>query len=590
MQSKSFRYQTATSSNPIAAKPPQSPQPSAVLLPFAAPRGYAENVAAVVDSVARKLVAVTGEGFSPYSASWKSGFVALQRTATLRYSVPISGRLYAKHGTTVPTRLSVFDKLPAEDPSAFPAQLPTAETAIELLRAVERAGAAFRRFKAETAAPVIARAAIVKPAPSPSPVAAKPERSEIIELSYEYLDRTEATEEETDGVYLSCRLDAIAIEGAKPHPSPLVQSAEMASVRLPKPSYRPRLPRFVIEDGILSGAQLESVVYAGEAHSAYLAGCFALSEKGDFIARVSEDDTKARRYRRGWYLGDGTGCGKGRQVAGILLDNFLQGRRRAVWVSKSDKLLEDAKRDWKALGGNPDQIVPQWKFRQGDALELPEGIVFTTYATLRSAERAGKKSRLEQITDWLGDKFDGCVMFDEAHAMANAASSAGKRGVKQASQQGLCGLKLQYALPEARVVYVSATGATSVHNLAYAERLGLRGTADMPFDDRNDFIARMEQGGVAAMEVIARDLKATGLYIARSLSYEGVEYKFLEHKLTEEQIRTYDAYAEAFKIIHRNIEEALKAANVSSPEGKTRNAAAKSAARSAFESVSSTIC
>lgn len=37
----------------------------------------------------------------------------------------------------------------------------------------------------------------------------------------------------------------------------------------------------------------------------------------------------AVRFRRGWFLGDGTGAGKGRQVAGVLLDNWLKGRRRA---------------------------------------------------------------------------------------------------------------------------------------------------------------------------------------------------------------------------------------------------------------------
>ena len=50
-------------------------------------------------------------------------------------------------------------------------------------------------------------------------------------------------------------------------------------------------------------------------------------------------------------LGDGTGCGKGRQVAAAVLDQWLRGRRRALWLSQSDKLLEDARRDWAALGG-----------------------------------------------------------------------------------------------------------------------------------------------------------------------------------------------------------------------------------------------
>ena len=48
------------------------------------------------------------------------------------------------------------------------------------------------------------------------------------------------------------------------------------------------------------------------------------------------------RFRRGWMLGDGTGAGKGRQVAAIMLDNWLRGRSRALWLSQSDKLVEDA--------------------------------------------------------------------------------------------------------------------------------------------------------------------------------------------------------------------------------------------------------
>ena len=83
--------------------------------------------------------------------------------------------------------------------------------------------------------------------------------------------------------------------------------------------------------------------------------------------------------------------------------------------------------------------------------------------------------------------------------------------------------------------------------------------------------------------MLARDLKALGLYAARSLSYEGVEYELVEHALTPEQIRIYDAYAGAFQIIHNNLDAALQAANVTGERG-TLNAQAKSAARSAFES------
>src|SRR6202030_2018205 len=151
------------------------------------------------------------------------------------------------------------------------------------------------------------------------------------------------------------------------------------------------------------------------------------------------------------------------------------------------------------------------------------------------------------------------------------------------SQQGRAGLRLQHALPNTRVLYVSATGATMVHNLAYAQRLGLWGGEDFPFATRAEFVQAIEAGGVAAMEVLARDLKSLGLYAARSLSYEGVEYELVEHALSPEQIRIYDAYAGAFQVIHNNLDAAMQAANVTGEHG-TLNAQAKSAARSAFES------
>jgi hypothetical protein len=183
----------------------------------------------------------------------------------------------------------------------------------------------------------------------------------------------------------------------------------------------------------------------------------------------------------------------------------------------------------------------------------------------------------------LGSDFDGVIIFDESHAMQNAAGGKGERGDVAASQQGRAGLRLQHALPNARVVYVSATGATTVHNLAYAQRLGLWGGEDFPFSTRAEFVEAIEDGGVAAMEVLARDLRSLGLYTARSLSYDDVEYELVEHQLTPEQTGIYDAYAGAFTVIHNNLNAAMQAANITGDDG-TLNRQAKSAARSAFES------
>jgi hypothetical protein len=156
-------------------------------------------------------------------------------------------------------------------------------------------------------------------------------------------------------------------------------------------------------------------------------------------------------------------------------------------------------------------------------------------------------------------------------------------GQKQGSLQGIAGVLLQNTLPRARVLYASATGASDVNNLAYAVRLGLWGPGTA-FANREQFISEIRDGGIAAMELVARDLKASGLYLARALSFAGIEYDILRHDLSLEQIAIYDTYCEAWTIIHQNLEAALELTGiVDGLENKTLNSGAKAAARSRFE-------
>lgn len=571
----------------IASLRAEDPRPSVLLInpPFSMSLGRgvdrnaaARHLASALNRLERggRAVAIMPDWFAPGPRTEQVFRTTLDGMRVVQ-SLRLDRGAYAKHGTSVAVRIYVIDKLPgsltcvtinrvtpADLLDAIPMVPPRAILAPADRPASPRSSklSLFRSVKSTRPRPVIVRA---------------PQRNEVADIGYTVLDEP-APAGEQQGVYSSYRPSRLMFTDAGEHPTMLVESAAMASINAPKPAYVPRLPEQIVARKLLSAAQLETVVYAGDAWSRELPGRFVVDPKSVQLTETADGDS----YRYGFFLGDGTGAGKGRQAAACIMDQWLRGKRRHIWISKNATLLEDARRDWTALGGLSADIIElaAWKINQ--PISSPEGILFVPYGTLRSARV--DETRLDQIIAWAGADFEGVIVLDEAHELGGVAGGEGTMGRKDGSLQGIAGVMLQNRLPKSRVLYASATGASDINNLAYAVRLGLWGPGTA-FANREKFITEIREGGIAAMELVARDLKASGLYLSRALSFAGVEYDILQHDLSPDQIDVYDQYSEAWSIIHRNMEEALEITGiVDAIEDATLNSQAKAAARSRFES------
>jgi predicted RNA methylase len=144
-----------------------------------------------------RLVAITQASLAADSPAWREDFIRLQERGTVVFSAAIDGAVYARHGTTVETRLTVIDKRAAEDPTAFPASPGTAPDTATLLRWVTesvppRLPIAGSAAKAARPLPVGARNG--RPQPRIAWVPSRPSApspatdGEVVELAYETVD------------------------------------------------------------------------------------------------------------------------------------------------------------------------------------------------------------------------------------------------------------------------------------------------------------------------------------------------------------------------------------------------------------------
>ncbi|XP_024532194.1 protein FORGETTER 1 [Selaginella moellendorffii] len=306
-----------------------------------------------------------------------------------------------------------------------------------------------------------------------------------------------------------------------PHPDPIVETSSLSSIQPPEPTYGLRISKEMEDLGALSCLQLETLVYACQRHLQHLA-----------------DGTRA-----GFFVGDGAGVGKGRTVAGLIWENWKHDRHKALWISVGSDLKFDARRDLDDIGATSIEVHALNKLPYGKldskAIGVKEGVIFLTYNSLIASSEKGR-SRLQQLIQWCGPDFDGLITFDECHKAKNLIPDSGTH----ATRTGEAVVEIQKRLPEARIVYCSATGASEPRNLGYMCRLGLWGKGT-DFPHFHAFLAALEKRGVGALELVAMDMKARGMYVCRTLSFQGAEFEVVEVPL---EAAMKDMYAKATRI------------------------------------------
>ncbi len=180
-----------------------------------------------------RLVTITGYNVAPDNPACRDTFIRLQEKARVVFTATISGKVYVRHGTSIDTRLTVIDRVPADDPRTFPPSPGIAADTAQLLEWVSRlvpprlsvtasspllapapgsspGQAMFPRPEAaaQTKAPASQLALVKRPAPVP----------DVAEIAYETREwMPDSSVRLTASLYEGYALQTVQIPGATPH-------------------------------------------------------------------------------------------------------------------------------------------------------------------------------------------------------------------------------------------------------------------------------------------------------------------------------------------------------------------------------------
>lgn len=316
------------------------------------------------------------------------------------------------------------------------------------------------------------------------------------------------------------------------------------------------------------------------------------AEQVDALAMAIANDKRGQAF----IIGDQTGVGKGRIVAGMIAYAKKKGLV-PIFVTEKPSLYADLMRDLTALGMNPvdgefnplmtNGLVGEDKIdlnnqvegrgprvvAQGTAIakrmmaeavanqkagkglvatknrkELPYDAIFTTYSQLNPVKGA-ETWRHANLRALMPNAY---LILDESHNAGGSAASEDDRWEDdKITRSELVREMVQSA---GNVFYSSATFAKRPDVMDLYSRAGIA----QAIADVTKLPELMENGGVPLQQVLSEMLAEAGLYLRRERSYDGVEF---EPETAEVDLDTADKAAGVFRTINHfsdAMQEAVK--------------------------------
>jgi len=286
----------------------------------------------------------------------------------------------------------------------------------------------------------------------------------------------------------------------------------------------------------------------------------------------------------GFIVGDQTGVGKGRFVAGMLKYALANGKT-PIFITKSPGLFADMIRDMRDIGMvdidksvlvhnsnlRGDQVIPLDASDPNDVLAalapkyqklamqhiedngtLPDGhnVLFTTYKQLQY--NSGKDNIRQRGVLKLAP--NAVFVLDESHLAGGTDAPRSKDAEGEEKKTGADFIRDALADADG-VIYSSATFAKNpaVMSLYFKTDLALA------VDKIEDLAPTIKAGGVPLQQVVSNMLVESGQYARRERSFEGVSIKQTPLKTDKELAEsTSETLREIFTLDKDYLEEARK--------------------------------